>query len=154
EGSSRNLVYNNTIVMAAGARWCVNIPASDAGVPNPTGNKVKNNVLYTPDAGRGSVLIYSSSPTGFESDYNVVVGRFSIDGGDRQLAVSNWQAQGFDMHWIVSIPTDLFANPAGNDYHLKAGAAIGAGVAVPEVVDDLDGRVRPKGLPYSIGCYE
>src|SRR5215471_8962154 len=47
EGSSRNLVYNNTIVMAAGARWCIKIPASDAGLPNPTGNKVKNNILYT-----------------------------------------------------------------------------------------------------------
>src|SRR5215472_4660003 len=79
EGSSRNLVYNNTIVMASGSRWCINIPASDAGLPNPTGNKVKNNILYTSDAGRGSVLIYSSSPTGFESDYNVVVGRFSND---------------------------------------------------------------------------
>ncbi|HKV38703.1 MAG TPA: right-handed parallel beta-helix repeat-containing protein, partial [Blastocatellia bacterium] len=35
EGSSRDKVYNNTIVMASGARWCVNIPASDNGQPNP-----------------------------------------------------------------------------------------------------------------------
>jgi len=50
EGSSRNLVYNNTIVMAQGARWCVNIPASTEGQPNPTANKIKNNILYTADS--------------------------------------------------------------------------------------------------------
>src|SRR5215470_4388705 len=66
EGSSRNLVYNNTIVMASGSRWCINIPASTMGQPDPTGNKVKNNILYTPDAGHGSVLTYGSAVSGFE----------------------------------------------------------------------------------------
>src|SRR5437588_10982227 len=72
EGSSRNKVYNNTIVMAPGARWCVNIPAATQGQPDPTGNQVKNNILYTPDTGlRGSILTYSSAVSGFASDYNV-----------------------------------------------------------------------------------
>ncbi|KRT66581.1 MAG: polysaccharide lyase, partial [Candidatus Dadabacteria bacterium CSP1-2] len=75
EGSSRNKVYNNTIVMAPGSRWCINIPKSAKGRPNPTGNKIKNNILYTPSTTKGSVLIYSSTASGFESDYNVVVNR-------------------------------------------------------------------------------
>jgi len=60
EGSSRNRVYNNTIVMAPGARWCINIPASTEGQANPTGNKIKNNILYTADSNHGSVVTYSA----------------------------------------------------------------------------------------------
>jgi hypothetical protein len=154
EGSSRNLVYNNTIVMAQGARWCVNIPASTEGQPNPTGNKVKNNILYTADSNRGSVVTYSVAPPGFESDYNVVVNRFSSDDGDSGLALSSWRAQGLDLHSIVAGPSDLFVNPVSGDYHLKANSpARAAGLVLTQVTDDLDGLARPAGA-YSIGCFE
>jgi parallel beta-helix repeat protein len=154
EGSSRNLVYNNTIVMAQGARWCVNIPSSTEGQPNPAGNKIKNNILYTNDSNRGSVVTYSGAVPGFESDYNIVVGRFSTDEGDTSLPLSSWQSDGFDQHSIVATPANLFANPAGGDYHLKPGSrAIGAGVLLAQVTDDLEGAARPAAA-YSIGCYE
>jgi parallel beta helix pectate lyase-like protein/VCBS repeat protein/uncharacterized protein DUF1565 len=156
EGSSRNKVYNNTIIMAPGARWCVNIPAAGEGQPDPTGNQVKNNILYTPDTGlRGSVLTYGSAVAGFASDYNAVVGRFSVDGGSSVLSLAAWQARGYDTHSIVAAPAALFVNPAGNNYHLKIGSpAIGAGTALAEVTDDLDGLARPPGNPYAMGCYE
>lgn len=156
EGSSRNKVYNNTIIMAAGARWCVNIPASTDGQPNPTGNQVRNNILYTPDTGlRGSVVTYGSAVGGFSSDYNIVVNRFSINEGGSTLSLSAWQALGYDQHSIVSTPAALFADPAGNNYHLKFGSpAIGAGTPLADVPDDLDGAARPLGNPYAIGCYE
>jgi parallel beta-helix repeat protein len=154
EGSSRNLVYNNTILMAQGARWCINIPASAQGQPNPTGNKVKNNILYTADSNRGSIVTYSAAAAGFESDYNVVVNRFSVDEGDTALLLSSWQASGFDGHSIVAAPPDLFVNPAAADYHLKSGSpAIGAGAPLAQVSDDLDGTPRPPAA-YSIGCFE
>ncbi|HKF58299.1 MAG TPA: right-handed parallel beta-helix repeat-containing protein [Blastocatellia bacterium] len=154
EGSSRNLVYNNTIVMAQGARWCVNIPASTEGQPNPTANKIKNNILYTADSNRGSVVTYSAAPPGFESDYNVVVNRFSTDDGDSGLPLSGWRAEGLDLHSIVSSPSDLFVNPASGDYHLKANSpATAAGLVLAQVTDDLDGSVRPPRV-YSIGCFE
>jgi parallel beta-helix repeat protein len=156
EGSSRNKIYNNTIVMAAGARWCINIPASTDGQPDPTGNQIRNNILYTPDTGlRGSVLTYGSAVTGFTSDYNVVVNRFSTDGGDSTLSLAGWQALGYDIHSIIATPAAVFVDPAGNNYHLKAGSpAIGAGASLAEVVIDLDGFARPLGNPYAIGCYE
>jgi parallel beta-helix repeat protein len=156
EGSSRNKVYNNTIIMAASARWCVNIPAAAQGQPDPTGNQVRNNILYTPDTVlRGSVLTYGSSVTGFASDYNIVVSRFSVDGGNSTISLAAWQALGYDQHSIVAAPAALFVDPAGNNYHLKPGSpAIGAGVALPEVTDDLDGRARPLNKPYATGCYE
>ena len=46
---------------------------------------------------------------------------------------------------------------AGSDFHLRAGSpAINAGSAAvsPTVVDDLDGRRRPKAGGYDIGTYE
>src|SRR6266571_3559577 len=156
EGSSRNKVYNNTIVMAAGARWCVNIPAATQGQPDPTGNQVRNNILYTPDITlRGSILTYSSAVTGFASDYNIVVGRFSVDGGNSTVSLAGWQALGYDLHSVIATPSALFVDPTGNNYHLKPGSpAIAAGTPVAEVADDLDGSPRPSGSPYAIGCYE
>jgi len=153
EGSSRNKVYNNTIIQAAGARWCINIPASD-GVPNPTGNVIKNNILYQPDSARGSVLIYSSGVNGFESDYNIVV-RFSTNGGDSTMNLAAWQSLGYDQHSIIASPSALFVDPANNNYHLKSGAAaINAGTSLAEVTDDLSSFVRSIGSAYDIGCYE
>jgi|GEM_PF-1859076 len=156
EGSSRNKVYNNTIIMAAGARWCVNIPAAAEGQPNPTGNQVRNNILYTPDTVlRGSVQTYASGVSGFASDYNAVVNRFSIDEGGSTLSLAAWQAFGYDTHSFASTPAVLFVDPANANYHLKIGSpAIAAGVALPEVTDDIDGVARPIGNPYAMGCYE
>lgn len=155
EGSSRNKVFNNTIVMAAGSRWCINIPASDEGQPNPTGNQIENNILYTPVANHGSVLIYQNSVPGFVSDYNATIGRFSTDSGDSVLSLQAWQALGYDQHSIVAQPADLFINVGANDYHLKKDStAVGGGIALADVTDDLDGNPRPSGGHYSIGAYE
>jgi uncharacterized protein (TIGR03437 family) len=152
-GSSRNQVYHNTIVQAAGARYCVNIPASD-GVPNPTGNVVKNNILYQPDT-RGSVVVYSATASGFQSDYNIVVNRFSANDGDTIITLQQWQALGYDTHSIIAAPAALFVDVANNNYHLKSGSpAINAGTAVAGATDDLDGIARPQGTAPDIGCYE
>jgi len=155
EGSSRNKVYNNTIVMAPNSRWCVNIPKSSKGKANPTGNKIKNNILYTASTTKGSVLIYSSTSSGFESDYNVVVNRLSPSGGKRITTLSQWQALGYDQHSIIATQSDLFVDPANFDYHLKTvSPAIDAGTTLTDVVFDLEGVSRPQGSAYDIGCYE
>ena len=155
EGSSRNKVYNNTIVMAADGRWCINIPAAAQGQPDPVGNKVKNNILYTPHTFRGSIATYSSAVVGFESDYNTVVNRFSIDEGGTNMTLTAWRALGYDVHSSISTPSALFVNPAGNDFHLKAGSpAIDAGTSLAEVTQDLDGTPRPQGNAYDTGCFE
>jgi parallel beta-helix repeat protein len=155
EGSSRNKVYNNTILMASDGRWCINIPAAAEGQTDPVGNKVKNNILYTPHTFRGSISTYSSSVSGFESDYNTVVNRFSIDDGDTNMSLAGWQALGYDTHSVVSTPASLFVNPAVNDYHLKSGStAVDAGTSLAEVTQDLDGIPRPQGTAYDTGCYE
>jgi parallel beta-helix repeat protein len=155
EGSSRNKVYNNTIVMAAEARWCINIPASTEGQPNPVGNKIKNNILYNPHTFRGSITIYSQTVAGFESDYNIVVSRFSATDGNSNMSLAQWQALGFDEHSKLGTPDLLFVDTPAFNYHLKTGSpAIDAGTFLGEVNDDLEGLVRPQGAAYDAGCFE
>ena len=154
-GSSRNLVYNNTIVMAPDGRWAVNIPSS-SGKKSPVGNQVFNNILYESNSARGSVLTYGTAVSGFKSDHNVVVNRFSTNNGSTTISLTAWrQKTGQDLHSLIADPTALFVNPAANDYHLKPGSpAINAGATLPQVTDDLDGTPRPLGGLYDIGCYE
>jgi len=77
-GSSRDLVYNNTFVMPAGAGRNV-VLISKSGKKAPVGNKLKNNILWTSRTDKCAIATYSSSVSAFESDYNVVIDRFSIN---------------------------------------------------------------------------
>jgi parallel beta-helix repeat protein len=157
EGSSRNLVYNNTIVMHPDGRWNINIPANEtfdgAVRPEPTGNKIKNNVLYHANANRGSFTVYGRAVAGFESDYNVVMNRFTADDGSSTMSLAAWRALGYDAHSITSTPAALFVDPANDDYRLRAGSpAIDAGTTLAEAADDREGQ--PRSVPYDIGADE
>jgi parallel beta-helix repeat protein len=157
EGSSRNKVYNNTIVMASDGRWCVNIPKSGKGKASPTGNIVKNNIIYTERVDKGSIAVYSTAAGVLQSDYNVVVDRFSTNGGTSVTStLAQWRTFGYDTHSLISTATALFVDPVNNNYHLKAGSPAGnAGTNLaPDVTTDLDGVSRPQGTAYDIGCYE
>jgi parallel beta-helix repeat protein len=155
-GSSRNKVYNNTVVQASDGRWCLNIPKSK-GKNSPTGNVVRNNILYTERADKGAIAVYSTATGVLDSDYNVVVDRFSTNGGTSVTStLAQWQALGFDAHSFVSTAAALFVDPATNSYQLKNGSpAIDAGTNLsPDVVSDILGVVRPQRTAYDIGCYE
>ncbi|HEY7543447.1 MAG TPA: PKD domain-containing protein, partial [Blastocatellia bacterium] len=155
EGSSRNRVYNNTIVMPSNGRWCINIPPSAEGQPNPTGNKIKNNILYNAHSFRGAITIYSNSVSGFESDYNIIVPRFSTDDGDTNMNLSQWQARGYDLHSVAATPDQLFIDPAALNFRLKpSSAALDFGVALADVTEDIEGVARPQGPKHDAGCYE
>ena len=149
-GSSNNVVVNNTLVMASNARWALNIGNAS------TGNTVSNNILYNANSARGSITISSDSLPKFRSDYNVVVNRFSSNGGNTTQTLAQWQSStGQDRHSFVSTPTALFVNAAGNDYHLPATSpAIDVGMATNAPVKDLDSHPRPSGKGYDIGVYE
>ena len=154
--SSRNKVYNNTIVMAADGRWVINIPKAPAGVSDPVDNRVYNNILYTPHVWRGSISTYGPTPAGFESDYNVVVNSFSIDDGANRIFLAQWQSLGHDRHSIIATPAQLFANPAAFNFRLKSGSpAINTGMSLDlDVPYDFLGQKRPKLGAYDIGAYE
>jgi hypothetical protein len=152
--SSNNKVYNNTIVMAPNSRYAVNIP--DQGRRAPVGNAIENNILYTPDANRGAILVAAPNVQGFRSDFNIVVSRFSANNGRSGITLTQWQALGFDLHSIVSAPGQLFVDPVATlNFQLKTGSpAIDRGTALVDVLSDIGGVSRPQGGIYDIGCYE
>ena len=153
-GSSRNLVYNNTIVMPADGRWAVNIPPSAKG--DPVGNRVFNNILYTPHTFRGSVSVAGPAVSGFVSDYNVVVNQFSVDAGKNKVSWAQWKAYGYDTHSLMATPAQLFVDPAVGNYRLKPGSpAINKGAFLDhDVPQDTQGVPRPQLGAFDIGCFE
>ncbi|MBN2620661.1 right-handed parallel beta-helix repeat-containing protein [candidate division WOR-3 bacterium] len=150
-GSYNTRVYNNTIINAADARWCVNINAGS------TDDTLYNNILINQHSWRGSIAIDQSSLSGFHSDYNVVVDRLSNDGGNTTMTLTEWQALGYDLHSMLADPLDsIFVNWLAGDYHLRDNSqAIDAGTDVSAIVQyDLDSIARPQGNGFDIGSYE
>jgi parallel beta-helix repeat protein len=148
--SQDNLILNNTVIMADDGRWAVNI--SGDGCIN---NQLFNNVLYSHHEWRGSISIPSAHIPGFESNNNVLMDRLSIDDGESVTGLAEWQALGYDDSSLVASPEELFIDPEGNDYRLRAGSpAIDAGLALSEVDDDIAGSPRPRGGSFDIGAFE
>ena len=130
--STGNIIANNTIVMPAGARWAVNINT------NATGNILFNNII-TGAGPYGDISIDSSSLSGFKSDYNVLTGVESTDGGNTAITLSQWRtATGDDVHSIVGTPATLFVNASGGDYNLP-----GNSLAINLGVSSFDGYAAP-----------
>ncbi|MBN1996706.1 cellulase family glycosylhydrolase [candidate division KSB1 bacterium] len=148
--SRRNRILNNTIIMPEDGRWAINIAQSGCRK-----NKLFNNILYSFHPWCGSIVICDPPPSGFESDNNIVVDRFSADGGNSVIDFTAWQFWGYDNHSLLATPEQLFIDPAAGDFHLRAGSkAIDAGTPLPDVVFDLEGSLRPDGSGYDIGAYE
>lgn len=147
-GAKNNLVINNTIVQASDGRWAINI--SDGS----TGNTLRNNVLWSAHSFRGVITIDASSRSGFSSDRNSVMSRFSVDGGDSVISLAQWQAQGYDASSFVATPAQNFVTP-GSDFHLlPTSPAVDAGTASNAPPTDLDGAPRPAGAGIDLGAYE
>lgn len=149
--SSNNRVLNNTVVVASDGRWALNIQ------DGATGNQVFNNILLNRHDWRGSIDISTDSLSGFESDYNIVMERFTLDGGDTPpLTLAEWRSRtGQDTHSIVATPAEVFADFGNDDYRLHAASpAVDAGTTLLDVSDDLLGAPRGIGAGYDIGAYE
>jgi parallel beta helix pectate lyase-like protein len=147
--SRNNTVYHNTIVVAADGRWAINIPNSGC-----TGNQLIANILYSNHSYRGAINIVDGARSGFASNYNVLEGVFSTDGGDSILTITQWKALGYDANSRVSTPSALFVNPT-SDFHLKPGSpAINVGTTLSSVKTDFDGRARPQGASSDAGAFE
>ncbi len=127
-------------------------------------NDIRNNIIINYE--NASVAIIPTPNAVYfinnQSDYNFFghTGHGHPMEGSQRLI--EWQAcTGLDIH-STAPPTgpgvlkleDLFVDPAGNDFHLKAGSPlIGKGTQVSEVSDDFDGKPRSAGDPMDIGPY-
>jgi parallel beta-helix repeat protein len=147
-GSKNNLVVNNTFITEDDGRWAVNISGGS------TGNTIRNNILYTYHGFRGAISIDSSSRTGFVSDYNSVMDRFSTNAGSTVITLAAWQALGYDLHSFIAEPDDHFVDP-DTDFHLLSNSpAVDTGTSTQAPPIDLEGTARPLGAGFDIGAYE
>lgn len=150
ECSQNNRVWHNTILMPDDGRWALIIAK-----PECINNQLYNNIFYSDHSYRGSINIPATAVTGLESDYNVVVDRFTTDDGDSILTLAQWQGLGYDLHSFIATPAQLFVNATTHDYHLRAESpAIDKGRSLPAVTTDREGNPRPAGSGYDIGAYE
>ncbi|THJ19694.1 MAG: hypothetical protein CAF45_015645, partial [Nitrospira sp. CG24E] len=149
DGAKNNLVAHNTIIMAADGRWALNIQNGS------TGNTVVDNILYNNHTFRGSIDISTDSLANFTSNFNVVMERFTTDGGT-VLNLAQWkQSTGQDLNSVVALPAALFVSATSTDYHLTATSpARDAGIVLANVPTDREGIVRPVGPTSDIGAYE
>jgi parallel beta-helix repeat protein len=149
-GCKNNVILNNTVLTASDGKWALRL---DNG---STGNKVFNNILCSLNPSAGSIVVSADSLPGLESDYNVVSGRFARGDEDTIMNAQQWRSsKGDDVHSIVPVITDLFANPGASDFHLATSSpAVDAGTPLHAPDSDIEGNPRPAGLSPDIGAYE
>ena len=148
--SSGNLVINNTVVVASTGRWALNIQDESSD------NKVFNNIFFNSHPARGAInLCGPGCEAGFESDYNVVLDRFTAN-DDSLLTLAAWRgATGQDSHSITCEQSAVFVDAAANDYRVtEASAARDVGTSVNAPLSDLAGNTRPAGGAVDIGAFE
>jgi len=107
-----------------------------------TGITIRNNIFYLPTT--AAITRYTSTANGCTVDHNIVWGVSLMMSDATGCNVDNTNK------WNVN---PLLVNAPAFDFHLtSASPAIGAGLSVPAVTIDHDGRTRKN--PPSIGAYE
>ena len=152
-GPKGQRILNNTIVMASNARYALQF-GQTLGT-----NWVRNNILYDLNPIRGGLAFNEARDVrNVDSGFNVFSTEAPIVATDDwavRVSLTKWQAKGMESHSLVAALAVLFADPANNDYRLKAASpAIDTGQNLPEVPRDLTGAARPAGRSTDIGCYE
>jgi parallel beta-helix repeat protein len=143
-------ILHNTVDQASNGRWALQIFDTTGAI------LVRNNVLYTRHAFRGTLNYGNATDVAnTDSDYNVL-DRISPDGDATIFTLAQWQAQGHEPHSVVWGPlAALFVNANGGDYHLPAGSpAVDRGLTLPSVTVDIEGNPRPQGASSDAGAYE
>ncbi|MCB1216225.1 right-handed parallel beta-helix repeat-containing protein [bacterium] len=152
--STGNLVICNTIIQATDGRWCVTINNGS------TGNTLRNNIFWSRHSFRGAVDVTPDSQSGFTSDYNLVIGRFTENGGDDILDLAEWRlATGNELHSVLMTDEACFLGPLIDDYHILTGSVATELDTDSLLVPPLDFDGMPRILPQldgklDAGCYE
>lgn len=147
-------VVNNTIIQPDDARWALNLTNGSSGVV------VFNNILLSDHAFRGSI---TADPIVLETlvcDYNIFADRLSVDDGDTNISLVEWQEQtGNDLNSMLSDYSNVVqidsSFPYDGDLYeiaLDNGTLTAGNATLPAI--DIIGTLRPFGPQVDIGCFE
>lgn len=152
-GSGTIEFYNNTISCQAGEGcWGATFEVHNS---QPVVDRVRNNLLYAVTGKPYWIPSVSNWALQGGSEFcqnNDTPSNCPNFTGANNLVFGNGAAT-FPNLLSGSLNTDPKLVSPGTDFHLQSGSpAIGAGVAIPGLTRDIDGRLRPN--PPSIGAYE
>jgi Big-like domain-containing protein/parallel beta helix pectate lyase-like protein len=103
---------------------------------------IANNIFYQPTT--AGVLFETGGLTNVTVSNNLTYGGTAFTGATPDVASGN-----------LGNTDPLFMNVAGLDFRVQAGSpAIGAGLPLPSVTNDITGAARPTTGGYTIGAYE
>ena len=146
-----HITFRNN-VFAHGGAWGICVE----NIPYVT---VENNTFYD--------IYYHGVGFRHDSHDNVVVNNifydtgtsyWSSDGaslsGDNNIIFQSQEPGQAGPHDLIGVDPRL-VDPANNDFHLQGSSpAVDAGQSLPQVTNDLEGKLRPQGAGYDIGAYE
>jgi hypothetical protein len=149
-------IINNTI--AFGNRHNGKLGAIVMWAPSPGGMKVSdstiaNNIFY--EVNTAAIWMGGASREEPMRFANVRISNNVISNGVLLSAEENIDASGLILADNLEKTDPKFTDPAAFDFHLRSDSpAINAGLALSGVINDYDGRVRPRGGRVDIGAYE
>jgi hypothetical protein len=149
-------ILNNTI--AFGNQYQGKLGAIVMWAPSTGGMKVSdstiaNNIFY--EVNTAAIWMGGESRRAPMSFANVRISNNIISNGVLLFAEKNVGASGLTLANNLEKTDPKFADPAAFDFHLRSDSpAIDAGLALPGVGADYDGRARQRGGRVDIGAYE
>ena len=149
-------ILNNTIAFGnqhKGKLGAIVMWAPSSGGMKVSDSTIANNIFY----GVNTAAIWMGGDGGEEPMRfaNVRISNNIISNGVLLRVEENINTSGLILADNLEKTDPKFADPAAFDFHLRSDSpAIDAGIALPGVGADYDGRVRPRGGRVDIGAYE
>jgi hypothetical protein len=149
-------ILNNTIAFGnqhKGKLGAVVMWAPSTGGMNVSDSIIANNIFYRVNT--AAIWMGGESREKSMRFANVRISNNVISNGVLLFAEKNVDTSGLILADNLEKTDPKFAAPAAFDFHLQSDSpGIGAGLALPGVGADYDGRVRPQGGRVDVGAYE
>jgi hypothetical protein len=149
-------ILNNTIAFGnqnKGKLGAIVLWAPSVGGMKVSDSTIANNIFY--GVNTAAIRMGGESREDPVKFANVRISNNVISNGVLLFAEKSIDISGLILADNLEKTDPKFSDPASFDFHLRPDSpAIDAGIALPSVANDYDGRARPRGGRMDIGAYE